>query len=47
MEMNPGRVNPYIAPVPVARLTRSASWLVFATEERAGIVDTMSSTPTE
>lgn len=31
----------------VAKRFKGAAWLVFATETRVGIVDTMSSTPTE
>jgi len=41
------RFNPNIASVLIAKPIRGASWLAFATEERAGIVDTMSSTPTK
>jgi hypothetical protein len=37
----------HISPGLVARRIRGAAWLAFATEERAGVVNTPSSTPTE
>ena len=39
--------SPHFSPPFVARRYKGAAWVAFATEERAGIVDTMSSTPTE
>jgi hypothetical protein len=37
--------SPHFSPPFVAKRLKGAVWLAFATEERAGIVDTMSSTP--
>ena len=39
--------SPHFSPPSVARRIKGAAWVAFATEERAGIADTMSSTPTE
>ncbi|MCZ6772650.1 MAG: hypothetical protein O7G83_11845 [Proteobacteria bacterium] len=37
----------HFSPAFVARWFKGAAWLVFAIEERAGVVDTTSSIPTE
>jgi len=37
----------HFSPPFVARRSKGVAWVAFATEERAGIVDTLSSTPTE
>jgi len=39
--------SPDFSPAFVARWFKGAAWLAFATEDRAGVVDTTLSSPTE